>query len=118
VKRLLVVVILAAVLNLTLASPAFAWDPFGDSNKPGKMPDGPGNMPAQGRAALEHANDAMFGLAMGGGYGPVVAHAVNRFIRGEWWFTYYPPTYPSDPAEKHLIPALAPGIWRTWIFPY
>jgi len=101
---------LAVVLTVTLVTPAFAWDPLGDSNKPGNMPDGPGNMPPQGRAALEHADDAMFGLAMGGGWGPVTAHAVNRFIRGGWPFWY--------DGETHWIPTLAPGIWRTWIFPY
>ena len=102
--------ILAVVLSLTLATPAFAWDPLGDSNKPGNMPDGPGNMPPQGRAALKHADDAMRGFAMGGGWGPVTAHAVNRFIRGGWPFTYN--------GDMQLIPPLAPGIWRTWIFPY
>ena len=109
-KRFILAVILAVVLTLTLATPAFAWDPLGDSNKPGNMPDGPGNMPPQGRDALVHANDAMFGLAMGGGWGPVVAKASLRFILGGWSFSY------DD--ESHVIPTLAPGIWRSWIFPY
>ena len=106
-KKLALALILAIILIMTVATPAFAWDPLGDSNKPGNMPDGPGNMPPQGRAALEHADDAMFGLAMGGGWGPATAHAVNRFIRGGWgsfgyWF--------DDP--------YAPGIFRVWVCPW
>ena len=97
-KKLLVALILAVVLTLTLATPAFAGPP---EDKPGKMPDGTNNMPPQGRDALVHANDAMFGLAMGGGWGPVTAHATIYQILG--WFHF-----PGGP----------PGIWQVWIFSY
>ena len=103
-KKLLLALILAVVLSLTLATPAFAGDP--PENKPGNMPDGTNNMPPQGRAALVHADDAIFGLAMGGGWGPVGAHAIIRIILGGW------------SSGGQTFPPCTPGMWNVWVCPW
>ena len=112
-KKLLVAVILAVVLTLTMATPAFAGPP---EDKPGNMPDGPGNMPDEGRDGVSWAKSHPgigygigWGRAASGGqgwaYGPNFASL--RFILGGWgsfgyWF--------DDP--------YAPGIFRVWVCPW
>ncbi len=92
-KRLFVVVILAAILNLTFANPVFAGDP--PEVKPGNMPES--KIPPQATEHLEHASHSGYGLAFGGGYGPVVAHGVIHRMIHEFWQAgeWYPPQIPG-----------------------
>ncbi|MBA7476609.1 hypothetical protein ES707_11997 [subsurface metagenome] len=103
-KRLLVALILAVVLTLTLATPAFAGPPE-DKPGPGNMPDGPGNMPPSGRAGVSHGQDATVGngwfWGWGSGQGRYYGPGHAKFVLGKildgipygWWsvFIWEPP---------------------------